>query len=141
MESAVRRIDRRSLGFWIITAAFAGMMLLSAGMYFSGAAEVRDTLVGLGYPAYILTILGTAKLLGAIALLQNRLPTLREWAYAGFTINLLGAAASHVLAGDPVSAALTPAILLLPLAASYALRTDRAGLPLRTAGSGDRLAA
>lgn len=141
MESAVRRIDRRSLGFWIITAAFAGMMLLSAGMYFSGAAEVRDTLVGLGYPAYILTILGTAKLLGAIALLQNRLPTLREWAYAGFTINLLGAAASHVLAGDPVSAALTPAILLLPLAASYALRADRAGLPLRTAGSGDRLAA
>jgi len=79
----------------------------------------------LGYPPYLLTILGTAKLLGALALLQNRLPTLREWAYAGFTINLLGATASHLFAGDPLSIAMVPAALLAPLAVSYILGPER----------------
>ncbi|RYY97392.1 MAG: hypothetical protein EOO11_11020 [Chitinophagaceae bacterium] len=41
---------------------------------------------------------------------------LREWAYAGFTINLLGAAWSHAAVGDPVAA---PLVLLLLLAGSY----------------------
>jgi hypothetical protein len=107
---------------WTATGLFAGLMLLSAAMYLSGAEAIAQGLAHLGYPAYVLVILGTAKLLGALALLQTRLPTLREWAYAGFTINLLGAAASHLLAGDPVSAALAPAVLLVPVAVSYAFR-------------------
>ena len=90
----------------------------------------------LGYPAYLPAILGTAKLLGALALLQNRVPTLREWAYAGFTINLLGATASHLFAGDPLSVAIVPAVLLAPLALSYVLRPERR--PVRTEGAGQR---
>jgi hypothetical protein len=115
----------RVIGFWTFTGLFAGLMLLSAAMYLTGAPEIAAALSGLGYPPYILTILGAAKLIGAVALLQNRLATLREWAYAGFTINLVAASASHVLAGDALSEALKPAVLLVPLAASYALRTDR----------------
>jgi hypothetical protein len=52
---------------------------------------VSIRLAHLGYPSYLLAILGTAKLLGAPALLQNRFPTLREWAYAGFAFDLIGA--------------------------------------------------
>lgn len=121
----MKQLNRQVVGFWVFTGAFAGLMLLSALMYLTGAPEIAAALSGLGYPPYILTILGAAKLIGSVALLQNRLPTLREWAYAGFTINLVAASASHVLAGDPVATALTPASLLLPLTASYALRTDR----------------
>lgn len=120
------KLDRRTLGFWILTGSFAGLMLLSTAMYLSGSPEIAATMAGLGYPPYILTILGTAKLIGAIALLQNRLPTLREWAYAGFTINLVAAAASHVFGGDALANVLKPLVLLAPLAASYALRPDRA---------------
>lgn len=58
-------------------------------------------------------------------MLQNRLPTLREWAYAGFTIDLIGATASHVFAGDPVGASMVPALFLIPLGVSYVLRPDR----------------
>jgi hypothetical protein len=115
----------RRIGYWITTGGFAALMLFSAALYLSGAAGIRDTLLHLGYPPYILTILGTAKLIGAFALLQPRWSTLREWAYAGFTINLIGATASHVFAGDPASAAVVPAAFLVPLALSYGLRPDR----------------
>jgi DoxX-like family len=38
-----------------------------------------------GYPQQLRVLLGLAKLAGAIVLLLPRLPTLKEWAYAGFT--------------------------------------------------------
>ena len=119
----MRRTDWKTAGYWTSTALFAGLMLLSAWLYLSGASQIRDTLAHLGYPAYILMILGTAKLLGSLALLQNRSQVLREWAYAGFTINLIGATSSHLLAGDGVGVAIIPATLLVPLAASYVLRS------------------
>jgi DoxX-like family len=121
----MRTMDWRTVAYWVATALFAGLMLLSASMYLSGAAPIRDVLAQLGYPAYLLTILGTAKLLGALSLLQRPLPTLREWAYAGFTINLLGAAASHLLAGDGIGSAVAPAMLLVPLGLSYRLQPGR----------------
>ena len=43
-------------------------------------------------------------------------------AYAGFTFDLLGATASHVFAGDPVSETLAPVMVFAIGAASYALR-------------------
>jgi hypothetical protein len=117
--------DWKTITHWTATGLFAGLMLMSASMYLSGAAPIREALATLGYPAYILVILGTAKLLGAFALLQTRLPRLREWAYAGFTINLIGATASHLLAGDALGHAIVPAALLVPLAVSHALQPVR----------------
>ena len=63
-----------------------------------------------------LTVGGT---LGVAALLAPGLPLLKEWAYAGFTFNLVGATASHVFGGDPISETIRPAIILALGAASY----------------------
>lgn len=115
----------KHIAFWGATGLFAGMMMLSGILYVSGAPMVHEVLTRLGYPAYILAILGPAKLIGAVALLQTRSVTLREWAYAGFTINLIGATLSHVFSGDPVAVAAPPAILLLLLATSYLLKPRR----------------
>src|ERR1700728_1003321 len=60
--------------------------------------EVRS----IGYPTYVLYIVGIWKILAVAALLWPRLPRLREWAYAGIFFEMSGAAASHVLAGDPI---------------------------------------
>jgi hypothetical protein len=76
----------------------------------------------LGYPAYVMTILGIAKLLGVGALLIPGRPLLKEWAYAGFTFNMLGATASHLFVGDPMSETLPPLVLLCLGAVSYQLR-------------------
>ena len=54
----------------------------------------------MGYPQQLRVLLGIAKLAGAIVLLLPRLPTLKEWAYAGFTFMWIAAAVAHYLAGD-----------------------------------------
>ena len=132
---------RKQIAFWSITGLFAGLMVLSGIFYVSGAPMVREAITRLGYPAYILTILGPAKLIGAVALLQTRAATLREWAYAGFTINLIGATASHVFSGDPVAVAATPAMFLLLLAASYALKPRQTAVTSGHVGQTRALAA
>ena len=58
--------------------------------------EVRS----IGYPTYVLYIVGIWKVLAVGALLWPRLPRLREWAYAGLFFELFGAVESHLLAGD-----------------------------------------
>lgn len=78
-----------------------------------------DTMTHLGYPIYFLKILGTAKLLGVAALLYGRFPRLKEWAYAGFTFDLIGAFWSHLSSGDPIYVAIIPLGFLLVLAISY----------------------
>lgn len=54
----------------------------------------------MGYPPYLLTILGFWKVSGAIVLVVPGFPRLKEWAYAGIFFNLSGAAASHIAAND-----------------------------------------
>ena len=79
------------------------------------------TIQGLGYPEYFLTILGVAKLLGLLALLTGASVTLKEWAYAGFTFDALGAVASHLSVGDSLAIVAVPAAFCLIQLASYAV--------------------
>ncbi|REK52782.1 MAG: hypothetical protein C6W55_15155 [Thermobacillus sp.] len=58
----------------------------------------------IGYPLYVLTILGVWKLLGAAALVVPVFPRLKEWAHTGIFFLMTGAALSHVMAGGPCSA-------------------------------------
>ena len=89
---------------------------------------VTDVLAGLGYPAYVLWIIGIWKILGAIALVVPGFLRLKEWAYAGIVFELSGAVAS--LAACSRSADLIAPLFLLGLAfASWALRP-----PNRTLG-------
>ena len=60
-------------------------------------------------------------------LLLPRLPTLKEWAYAGFTFMWIAAVVAHYLAGDG-ALSLLPVALLGSLAVSYVTRpADRRG--------------
>ena len=64
----------------------------------------------IGYPIYVLYIVGVWKVLAVGALLWPKLPRLREWAYAGVFFEMSGAVESHVLAGDPVSKYAAPLV-------------------------------
>ena len=61
--------------------------------------QVRGLIERLGYPPYFLVILGTWKLLGAVALVIPRFPRLKEWAYAGVFFDLTGAVVSAIRLG------------------------------------------
>ena len=110
------------IGYWIITAILA-FALLSGGIgQLANHPETIRSLVQLGYPPYLATILGFWKVLGGIALLAPGLPRLKEWAYAGVFFNMTGAAASHVFSADAAwHIAVTVAFAVLTVA-SWALR-------------------
>src|SRR5262249_25764961 len=105
--------------YWALTAPFVVTMLMASLTYLAGAAFNVEGITHLGYPVYILKILGTAKLLGGIAILQGRFRTLKEWAYAGYTFDLLGASASHAFSGDSFGKIIVPVIILGFVLASY----------------------
>src|SRR5512142_1214550 len=62
----------------------------------------------LGYPTYFMTILGTWKILGAIAIGAPGFARAKEWAYAGMMFDLTGAAASRAAMTDGSALVLVP---------------------------------
>jgi DoxX-like protein len=109
------------LAGWITTALFAALMAVSGALYVVLPPALAVAIARLGYPSYFLRMLGVAKLLGAVGLVLPERPILREWAYAGFTFDLVAAAVSHVATGSRADA-LPPLFALALLAASYLLR-------------------
>ena len=116
------------IGYWATTAAIV-LEALAGGVtdLIHGPAllfvgdPVVSVLKQLGYPVYLLTILGVWKLLGAIALLVPRFPRLKEWAYAGTFFAYVGAAASWAARGD-IGDLIVPLALVVLTLASWALR-------------------
>ena len=105
--------------YWISTILIAGLMLFSGITNAISTKEALDLFKALGYPAYLSPFLGIAKILGAVAILVPGYPRLKEWAYAGLTFDLLGAAYSGVAVGGPLGGLLFFAVILAVLAVSY----------------------
>jgi hypothetical protein len=76
----------------------------------------------LGYPSYFLVLLGTWKVLGAVALLVPRRALLKEWAYAGAFFTYTGAIVSHLTTGYDVGEVGLLSILTALTVLSWALR-------------------
>jgi uncharacterized membrane protein YhaH (DUF805 family) len=86
--------------YWIATGLLALMYLGGAAFYITQGEMVRGMLGGLGYPAYLVTVLIVVKILGAAAVLVRRPVWLSDLAYAGMFFHLLLAVSAHVNAGD-----------------------------------------
>jgi len=110
---------RLRLLYWIVTPLFLVLQGWAALEYLREAPRMTDTIVQLGYQIYFMKILGVAKLLGIAAIVTGLSPTLKEWAYAGFTLDVCGAFASHVSVGDSPGIALVPAAFFVVQLASY----------------------
>jgi hypothetical protein len=104
--------------YWGSTVLVALFMIASGAMYFVADAPA-ETFERLGYPDYLRVELGIAKLLGAGALLAPLPRWIKEWAYAGFTITFVSAIIAHLAGGDPLTAAIPPAVALTLLILSY----------------------
>lgn len=86
------------------------------------AGAMGSDMQRLGYPAYFSVILGLAYAIGVVCLYQRRFVFLQEWAIGAFAASLVGAAGSHVFAGDPFARALPALILQIFLVWFYLLR-------------------
>ncbi|MEM9348964.1 MAG: DoxX family protein [Pseudomonadota bacterium] len=95
----------------------------------AGAANLlgmmNADLTRLGFPDYFNLIIGIAYLTAVVCIYQTKFTFLQDWAYAEMTISLIGAAGSHVLAGDPISNAVPAILLQILLIFAYVKRAKR----------------
>lgn len=93
-------MKKTNILYWVFTGLFAAVMTFTSIPNIILTEESVTVIAGLGYPVYIIPFLGIAKVLGAIALVVPGAPTIKEWAYAGFFFDLVGATYSSVMVHD-----------------------------------------
>lgn len=120
---------RNKIIYWIATLWLSLGMIATAIVQLMRIDDEVKMMKDLGYPLYFLTLIGTWKLLGVIAVLIPKFPMLKEWAYAGFFFAMSGAVFSHIAIGDGAKALFGPALLLvLTLVSWYFRPADRKAL-------------
>jgi uncharacterized membrane protein YphA (DoxX/SURF4 family) len=119
--TTVRR-RRRAGAYWVVTAVVVGECAIGGTMDLFRMPPFYPMMIDLGYPGYLATILGIAKIIAAVVLLAPGLPRLKEWAYAGVVINMTGAAASYVAMHQAINNLLPPAVFAGLAILSWALR-------------------
>jgi uncharacterized membrane protein YphA (DoxX/SURF4 family) len=115
--------------YWVTTAVVVAECLVGGAYDLLRLEPFFPLLTQLGYPAYVATILGTAKVLAGLAVAAPRLPRLKEWAYAGILINMLGAAASYLATGGGVGDYIPPLSFAALALTSWAFRPPARRLP------------
>lgn len=115
---------RNKIIYWIAT------IWLALGMLSTGIIQLLKTedevtkITQLGYPVYILTILGIWKILGVVVVLLPKIPVIKEWAYAGFFFAMTGAVVSHLVSGSPVGELFGPILLIVLTTVSWYFRPE-----------------
>ena len=113
---------RNTLIYWISTIWLALGMLSTGIVQLIKMKEEVDMMTRLGYPIYFLTLIGSWKIAGVIALLIPKFPLLKEWTYAGFFFAMSGAVFSHLVVRDDAKDLFGPLLLLILTVVSWYFR-------------------
>jgi hypothetical protein len=108
--------------YWVTTAVVVAECLVGGAFDLLRLDPFFPLLTQLGYPAYLATILGTAKVLAGLVVAAPQLRRLKEWAYAGILINMLGAATSYLATGGGAGDLIPPLSFAALALTSWALR-------------------
>ena len=140
---AARTNESRGLlaAFWIVTALFCLEMSFTAYYELLRLPEAAQAFTRLGFPSASFRVeLSWAKVAGVVALLIPMIPArgvirvIKEWAYAGFAINLVSALIAHFSISDRRAAFIPSSITSVLWALSYyfwqRLQTRRSDVPL-----------
>jgi hypothetical protein len=105
--------------YTILKVIFSAFMLFSA----IGELTLNETVVHsmeiIQMPIYLLYLLGVLKISGIIALWFSPFNWIKEWAYAGFTFDFIGAIIGFIATGNLV----LPDIIMAPVALMLCLAT------------------
>jgi DoxX-like protein len=89
----------KTIVYWIVTGLFCLQMSFTAYAQLT-LPQVAAAFTHLGFPDYFRVELSWAKLIGVVLMLAPVPARLKEWAYAGFAINLASALIAHLSVGD-----------------------------------------
>lgn len=115
---------RNKIIYWTATIWLSLGMLSTGVVQLIKIKEEQAMMVHLGFPAYVLPLLGVWKILGVAAILVPKFPLLKEWAYAGFFFAMSGAVYAHLMTGDAAKDLFGPTLLILLTAISWYFRSE-----------------
>jgi uncharacterized membrane protein len=99
-NKAVRAGRATQIAAMVLTGTVACIWVYFGRLYLShDPAEWRIANQQLGYPLYIIPLIGVTHILGGVGLLIPNMPRLTQWIYAGLVINLLLAFYSQLNGG------------------------------------------
>lgn len=120
--STPKKTKTLKITYWIATLWLSlGMISTAIVQLMKNETEVAN-FKSLGYPLYLMTLLGIWKIAGVIAVIIPRFPLLKEWAYAGFFFAMSGAAFSHLAMARPAKGIFPSLLLLILTVLSWYLR-------------------
>ncbi|MGB6945322.1 MAG: DoxX family protein, partial [Bryobacteraceae bacterium] len=108
MESTLQRpafvaanttLKAKTVAYWMVTAIFCLQMSFTAFAQLR-LPQVAAAFTHLGFPGYFRVELSLAKLAGVVLWFAPVPARLKEWAYAGFAIDLASALIAHLSVGD-----------------------------------------
>lgn len=126
-EHSINRPARAGRGIQIaamITTGVVAFMWIYFGRLYliHDPGEWRIANQELGYPLYIIPLIGVTHILGGVGLLIPNIPRLTEWIYAGFVFTLLLAFYSRVNTHSSSWDKFDPILVMAFVLASYVLR-------------------
>ena len=104
----------KNIIYWITT------LWLALGLVATGIVQLMHQgegvggtrmMLELGYPAYLMSLLGVLKLIAAVVLLLPGFVLPKQWAYGGVFFLVIGAIYSHLIING-ISSELLPALLI-----------------------------
>lgn len=126
-EHTIDQPARAGRGTQMAAMAITGLLAL-IWMYFGRLYLIHDPDEWrianqlLGYPLYIIPLIGVTHILGGVGLLIPNVPRLAQWVYAGLVIDLLLAFYSQLNGGGSTWDKLDPILVMAFVLASYGLR-------------------
>jgi hypothetical protein len=107
----------------VITSLVAFIWVYFGRLYLiHDPSEWRIANQQLGYPLYIIPLIGVTHILGGVGLLIPNVPRLTGWIYAGLSIDLLLAFYSQLNRGGSTWDTFDPILVMAFVLASYGLR-------------------
>lgn len=117
-------LKRNKIIYWIATVWLSLGMVSTGLVQLLGIQKEVDNFTTLGYPLYVMTIIGSWKILGVIIILIPKFPLVKEWTYAGFFFAMTGAVISHFAVGDPAIELFGPSLLIVLTILSWHFRPE-----------------
>ncbi len=123
IDQSARAGRATQIAAMVITGFVAVIWVYFGGLYLiHDPGEWRIAHQQLGYPLYIIPLIGVTHILGGAGLLIPNVPRLTEWVYGGIAFTLLLAFYSQLNGGSSTWDKFDPILVLAFVFASYGLR-------------------
>ncbi|MBK6263852.1 DoxX family protein [Marivirga sp. S37H4] len=114
----------KSTLYWASTLLVVLVFTATGILNLMGNNHILTDILHLGFPTYIMKILGFWKVGAAISILLPKTVRLKEWAYAGMLFDLSGAAFSRMSIGDPAQMIIIPLLIMGLVVISWISRPE-----------------